>query len=66
MQYIDISTKADQSVVIAGLLPTVAWRSARKDGNKRSKENIVYLNLGKTAFSLKPDKFGVLFSGRQN
>lgn len=62
MEYIDVSGKADRSVVIAGLLPTVAWGSARKDGNKRSNENTVCLNLGKAAFSLKSDEVGILFS----
>lgn len=51
MEYIDISAKTDRSVVIVGLLPTMAWRSVRKDGNKRNKESTKYLNMRKTAFS---------------
>lgn len=62
MEYIDVSAKADRSVVTIGLFPTMAWRSVRKIGNKRSKENTVYLNLGKITFSLKSDKSRILCS----
>lgn len=62
MECIDVSAKADRSVVTIGLFPTAAWRSVRKNGSKRSKENTAYLNLGKIAFSLKSDKSGILFS----
>lgn len=62
MEHIDVSAKADRSVVNAGLFPTLTWRSVRKNGNKRSKEDTAYLNLRKTAFSQKSDKFAVFFS----
>lgn len=61
MEYIDISAKADRSVVTVGLLPAMSWRSVRKDGKKRSDENTACVNMGKTAFLLKSDKFGILF-----